>query len=453
MADYDKHWADVDADSVPDIKVTPPGPRSKEIHRRAARTMQGYSSQAALFPVAFESGHGVTLRDADGNTYIDFSSGIYITNWGHCHPKITEALVEHARKLQNCHDFDTEIKTRLGEALVEITPGDLNNVQLWCEGSKCVEAGLNVARAVTGKNEFIAFYNDMHGKTLGAQSLTTMTKVSGARAPGSFRVPFGNCYRCSFKLKYPQCGLHCVDFIKEAVTELATNDVAAIVCEPIQGWGGSIIPPDDWLPKVRRVCDELGMLLFVDEVLTCMGRTGKMFCVDHYGVVPDIMTLGKGFGNGFPVTAVVYSDKFKEKMKGIKASSSYGGNPMACAAALACIEVAQEEGLLERSMALGNFILEKLEGFEKRHRIVGNVRGKGCLLGMELVKDRETKEPYEEAANMVYRKAFHKGVSWIPAKHNLRMSPPLIMSKEVAAKALSLIEEALDETERELGCR
>ena len=223
--------------------------------------MQGYSSQAQLFPVAFESGNGVILTDVDGNEYIDFSSGIYVTNWGHCHPKITEAVVEYTRKLQNCHDFNTEIKTRLAEALVQITPGDLNNVQLWCEGSKCVEAALNVARAVTGKHEFISFYNDMHGKTLGAQSLTVMTKVSGPRAAGSFRVPFGNCYHCSFKLKYPACGLHCVEFLREAITELATNDVAAIVVEPIQGWGGSVIPPDDWLPKIRRLCDELGILL------------------------------------------------------------------------------------------------------------------------------------------------------------------------------------------------
>lgn len=451
MSEYDKDWAKVAADQVPNIKVKPPGPRSRAIEKRSEKYMQGYSSQAHLFPVAFESGKGVILKDVDGNEYIDFSSGIYVTNWGHCHPKVTEAVVEYTRKLQNCHDFNTEIKTRLAEALVKITPGDLNNVQLWCEGSKCVEAALNVARAVTGKHEFIAFYNDMHGKTLGAQSLTTMTKVSGPRAAGSFRVPFGNCYHCSFKLKYPQCGLHCVDFIREAITELATNDVAAIVVEPIQGWGGSVIPPDDWLPKIRRLCDELGILLLVDEVLTCMGRTGKMFCVDHYNVVPDILTLGKGFGNGFPVTAVVYSDKFKEKMKGIKASSSYGGNPMACAATLACVEIAQEEGMLEHAMDLGNFILEKLKKIKARHPIIGEVRGKGCLFGMEVVKDRETREPFEAAANLIYKKAFEKGVSWIPAKQNLRMSPPLIMTKEVAGKAVDLIEEAIAETEQELG--
>jgi 4-aminobutyrate aminotransferase-like enzyme len=450
---YDPDWAKVDAREVPKIRVKPPGPKSRAIKQRSEKFMQGYSTQAHLFPVAFESGHGVVLKDVDGNEYIDFSSGIYVTNWGHCHPKVTEAVVEYTRKLQNCHDFNTEIKTRLAEALVRITPGDLNNLQLWCEGSKCVEAALNVARAVTGKHEFISFYNDMHGKTLGAQSLTVMTKVSGPRAPGSFRVPFANCYHCSFKLQHPSCGLHCVEFLREAIVELATNQVAAVVVEPIQGWGGSVIPPEDWLPRIRRLCDELGILLMVDEVLTCMGRTGKMFCVDHWNVVPDIMTLGKGFGNGFPVTAVLYSDKLKEKMKGIKASSSYGGNPMACAAALACVEIAQEEGMLEHAADLGNFIFEKLKGVQERHPLVGEVRGKGCLLGIELVKDRQTREPFEEAANRVYQKAFEKGVSWIPAKQNLRMSPPLIMTQDVAAKAVDLIEESLGETEQELGYR
>ncbi len=184
---YDPDWASVNVHEVPDIKVKPPGPKSRAIQQRSEKYMQGYSSQAQLFPVAFESGSGVILTDVDGNRYIDFSSGIYVTNWGHCHPKITEAVVEYTRKLQNCHDFNTEIKTRLAEALVKITPGDLNNVQLWCEGSKCVEAGLNVARAVTGKHEFISFYNDMHGKTLGAQSLTVMTKVE--RPPGRGVLP------------------------------------------------------------------------------------------------------------------------------------------------------------------------------------------------------------------------------------------------------------------------
>jgi 4-aminobutyrate aminotransferase/4-aminobutyrate aminotransferase/(S)-3-amino-2-methylpropionate transaminase len=451
LPDYDKDWFKVDLNKVPDIRIKPPGPKSKAIEKRAARYMQGYSSQVKLFQVAFKSGKGVTLTDVDGNTYIDLSSGIYITNWGHCHPKITEMVVKYTRTLQNCHDFNTEIKTRLLEELVKITPGDLNNVQLWCEGSKCVEAGLNVARAATGKYEFISFYNDMHGKTLGGQSLTTMTKISGPRAAGSFRVPYGNCYHCSFNLKHPECDLHCVEFIREAVTELATNEVASIVAEPVQGWGGTVVPPEGWLSRLRNLCDDLGILLFVDEVLTCMGRTGKIFCVDHEKVVPDILTLGKGFGNGYPVTATVYSDKIKDKMEGVSSASSYGGNPVACVAALACIEVMQEEGTLDHIERLGDFMLERLKIFKKKYTIVGNVRGKGALLGIELVKDPDTRAPNIEACRMVYRKAFERGVSWIPASQNLRLSPPLIMSLEVAGKALDIIEEAIYETEKEFG--
>ena len=195
----------------------------------------------------------------------------------------------------------------------------------------------------------------------------------------------------------------------------------------------------------------MGILLFVDEVLTCMGRTGKVFCVDHEKVVPDILTLGKGFGNGYPVTATVYSDRIKDKMEGVSSASSYGGNPVACAAALACIEVMQEEGTLDHIERLGDFMLERLKDFEKKYTIVGNVRGKGALLGMELVKDPDTRAPNIEACRMIYRKAFERGVSWIPASQNLRLSPPLIMPLGVAGKALDIIEEAIAETERELG--
>jgi len=451
VCDYDRDWAKVDVKAIPHIKVRPPGAESRAMGARAARYMQGQSTQAELFPVAFASGHGVTLTDVDGNVYIDFSSGIYVTNWGHCHPKITEMLVEYARKLQNCHDFNTEIKTRLAESLAQITPGDLNNLQLWCEGSKAVEAAMNVARAATGRHEFISFYNDMHGKTLGAQSLTAMSKTSGPRATGCFRVPFANCYHCSFKLKYPDCNIHCADFIDEAIRELTTQDVAAIVVEPIQGWGGSVVPPPEWLPKIRRLCDEHDILLIVDEVLTCMGRTGKMFCVSHWDVVPDIMTLGKGFGNGFPITAVVFTDRVKERMGKVKASSSYGGNPMACAAAMASIEVAREEGMLAHAAQLGDFILARLQRIQAAHPLIGEVRGKGCLLGMECVKNQRTREPHEEAGTMVYRKAFEKGLAWIPARQNLRISPPLIMTEDVAAKALDILEEAVGETEQELA--
>ena len=197
--------------------------------------------------------------------------------------------------------------------------------------------------------------------------------------------------------------------------------------------------------RIRKI------LLFADEVLTCMGRTGKWLAMEHWDVVPDVVTLGKGFGNGFPVTAMVIREPYKESFEKISASTSYGGNPMACAAALASIETIEEEGLLKHALDLGEFFMKRMKKMETAHSIIGEVRGKGCLLGIELVKDKRTREPFDEAGRLVYQKAFRKGLAWIPAGHILRMSPPIIMDFKIAAKGLDIIDEAIGETEKELG--
>jgi 4-aminobutyrate aminotransferase-like enzyme len=452
---YDKNWATVDIDLVPKIVTPPPGPASQEIHERSAKYMKGYSSQVRLFPVSFEKGHGVTLTDVDGNIYIDFSSGIYVTGLGHCHPKVTQAVQKAAGELMNAHDFSTPIKMRLLEKLAEISmgtgDGKLNGIQLYDSGTTAVEAGLRTMRAATNKFEFISFHRDFHGKTMGAVGLARLDVSQGLRAHGFFLAPRANCYRCPFKQKYPSCGLMCVDYIRTVIQEETSGRVAGIVLEPIQGWGGSIVPPEGWIQKIRALCDELGILLMADEVLTCMARTGKMFAMEHWATVPDVTTLGKGFGNGFPVTAMLVSEKHREAMEKISASTSYGGNPMACAAALASIEVIEEEQLCERSTHLGNVLLKRMKEMQAQYPIIGEARGLGCLLGIELVKDKETQEPFEEAGRRVYQKAFRKGVAWIPAGHILRMSPPMIMSVEVALKGLAIIEEAIYETQQELG--
>ncbi len=445
-----KYWADVDLNQVPKIVVEPPGPKSREYHQRASRYMKGYSSQVRLFPVVFEKGHGVTLTDVDGNTYLDFSSGIYVTSLGHCHPRVSEAVAHYARTLMNCHDFTTPVKMKLLEKMVSVLPEGLTGIQFYDSGTTAVEAGLRAMRAVTGNFEFISFYRDFHGKTMGAASCAIVDRTQGMRAPGFFLVPRGYCYRCAFKLTYPECQLHCVDFIETVIKNETTGRLAGVVLEPIQGWAGSIVPPDGWIQKIRAVCDRYNMLLLADEVLTCMGRTGKMFAMEHWNTVPDVLTLGKSFGNGFPVTAMVIADKYKDALEKISASTSYGGNPMACAAALASLEVIEEEKLCEHAAALGEFMLSLLRRIQDSHSIVGEVRGKGCLLGIELVKDRETKEPFEEAGRLVYQKAFKKGLAWVPAGHILRLSPPIIMTKEVAARGLEIIEEAITETEREI---
>ncbi len=367
---------------------------------------------------------------------------------------MTEAVRKYAGQLMNCHDFTTPIKMKLLEKLADILPGDLSGVQLYDSGTTAVEAGLRVCRAATGRHEFLSCYGDFHGKSGHAVSLARMNRTNGpTRSPGFYMLPRPNPYRPLFKNADGSIDTDAyLAFFDEFLVETTTGQVAAIVLEPIQGWAGSIFPPDDFFPKLRRWCDQRNLLLFADEVLTSMGRTGRYLAMEHWDTVPDIVTLGKGFGNGFPVTAMVARGKFGACFESISASTSYGGNPMACAAALASIEAIEEEGLLENARRLEAYFIPRLEQMKASHPIVGDVRCKGCLMGVELVKDRATKVPFPEAGRQVYQRAFRKGLAWIPAGHILRMSPPIVMDLDVAAKCMDLIDEALAETEKALGC-
>jgi 4-aminobutyrate aminotransferase-like enzyme len=277
-----------------------------------------------------------------------------------------------------------------------------------------------------------------------------MSPDKGIRSPGFFMAPRPNCYRCPFKCEPSSCNLFCVDFVEKIIDEETTGRVAAVVMEPIQGWAGSIFPPDGFIPELKKRCEKRGILFFLDEILTGMGRTGAWFACEHYGTVPDIITVGKGLGNGFPVTAMAVKEEHKEFLEKISASSSFGGNPVACAAIVAVIKTIREENLLEQAQAIERLVMKRLEAMKSKYRIVGDVRGKGCLFGIELVKDKATKEPFDAAGSLVYRKAFGKGLAWIPAGHILRMSPPLIMTEQLAVKGIDIIEEAIMETEKEL---
>ncbi len=447
-------WAKPDLNVLPRLESAEiPGPKSLDMHGRATRIMKGYSGQVKLFPVVFDKGHGVTLTDVDGNVFLDFSSGIYVTTLGHCHPKVTEAVQKAAGQLMNCHDFTTPIKLELLEKLTEILPGDLNGVQLYDSGTTAVEAGLRVCRAATGQYEMLSCFGDFHGKSGHSISLARMNKASGAgRAQGFYMMPRPNPYRPWFKKADGTIDTDAyLAFYDEFILEATTNQVAAIVLEPIQGWAGSIFPPDDFFPKLRQWCNERKILLFADEVLTSMGRTGKYLAMEHWDTIPDVVTLGKGFGNGFPVTAMVVREPYAESVESISASTSYGGNPMACAAALASINAIEEECLLENAQRLDEYFTRRLEKMKAEHPIIGDVRCKGCLMGVELVKDHTTKEPFDEAGKMVYQSAFRKGLAWIPAGHILRMSPPIVMDIDTAARCMDMIDEAIGETEKALG--
>ncbi|MDD5727923.1 MAG: aspartate aminotransferase family protein [Victivallales bacterium] len=450
---YDPTRYAVDLNDYPQvITASLPGPKSRELHARATKYYRGLSGQVKLFPVAFAGGKGCTLQDVDGNRYIDFSSGIYVTTLGHCHPKISEAVAKYAHILMNAHDFTSEIKVRLLEKMAACLPGDLSGFQLYDSGTTAVEAGLRTCRAATGKHEFISCFMDFHGKSGHAVSLARMTKFSGpARSPGFYMVPRPDTYRPWWTRADGTLDTErYIEFYDTFIRESTTGQVAAFVLEPIQGWGGSIMPPDDFFPKLKAYLDSKGILLFADEVLTGMGRTGKYLCMEHWNIIPDIVTLGKGFGNGFPVTAMAVRAPYADAVDKISASTSYGGNPMACAAALACFEVIEEEGLLEHAQELERLFKARMAGWTEKYAIVGDCRAKGCLLGIELVKDKVKKTPFDEAGRMVYQRAFKKGLAWVPAGHILRMSPPIIMPDEVAEKGMDLIEEAIAETEKEL---
>lgn len=452
-----KDWWKEEAKDIPHLVTEAPGPESRRMHENTSKYMRGLSGQVKLFPVCFEEGYGITLKDVDGNKYLDFSSGIYVTSLGHCHPKISEAVSYWAKKLMNCHDFTTPVKEKLLEKMAEVLPGKLNSVQFYSDGTSAVESGLRAARAINGRYEFISCFRDFHGKSMGAVSCAQMVRgdvfsYGPTRAPGFYMVPRPDPYRPTFTK--PDGTIDTdgyISFYEEFIRESTVGNVSAFVLEPVQGWGGSIFPPDDFFPRLRTFCDQKGILLFDDEVLAGMGRTGKWLCLSHWDVIPDIVTFGKSFGNGFPVTAMVVKEEYAEALDKISASSSYGGNPMACAAALASIEVIEEEDILENVQTVGDFFRKRMMKMKEEHPIIGDVKGKGFLLGLELVKDKSTKEPFKKAGELVYQKAFRKGLAWIPAGHILRMSPPLIMDEKYAALGMDIIEESIGEVEKEFG--
>jgi len=447
-------WGKVDLADIPDVRVTPPGPKSTAYHERCTKHFKGLSGQVKLFPVTFESGEGCVLQDADGNRYIDFSSGIYVTTLGHCHPKVSEAIAKYAGTLMNAHDFTTPIKTELCEKLAEVLPGDLTGFQFYDSGTTAVEAGLRVLRAATGRHEVMSCFYDYHGKSYGSVSLGHIRAAAygAVRAPGMHMLPRPDVY--GPKWTRPDGTLDTeayLAFYDDYIDKATVNQVAGFCLEPIQGWGGTIMPPDDFFPKLRRFCDERGILLMMDEVLASWGRTGKFLCSEHWGVVPDVVSIGKGFGNGFPVTCLAVREPYQESFEQISASSSYGGNPMACAAALASTQVIEEENLNAWAEHLGELALARMNRMLDEHAIVGHVRAKGCLMGIELVRDKKTKQPLAEAGQRVYQKAFRKGLAWIPAGHILRMSPPIVMDEATLMKGLDIIDEAIGETAAELG--
>jgi 4-aminobutyrate aminotransferase-like enzyme len=429
-----------------------PGPASREWHRRMDHHTGGsVTRMVKLHPVAYESGRGVTLTDVDGNTYLDFSSGIVITNIGHAHPKVAEAVGSAAARLDNVHDFATPLKVQALEALASVTPAGLDLFTFFSSGTEAIEGAMRVARAATGRHGFVSFHNDYHGRTGGAASVTSSRSSNAPRDPGSYLVPSGHCYRCSFGLTYPACGLRCARFVGESVAQNLPGQLAGAVIELVTNGNGATVYQPGYAAAVAEEVRRAGGLFIADEVATGFGRTGAWFASQDEGVVPDVMVLGKGMGNGFPVTAIAVRRELAGALEESFPSTSYGGNPMACAAVCAVIEVMQAERLVDHARMVGQVALERMAKIAESHPIVGEVRGRGTLLAVELVKDRATKEPFVEAGNLVYQEAFRRGLAWATAGHILRITPPIVISPELMVKGLDMVEEAIAAVERALG--
>ena len=425
------------------------GPRSREIVAREARHIApGYQSFALYSGLAMARGSGATLWDEDGNEYIDFIAGIAVGSVGHCHPHYVEALKRQAERL-TFGSFTTETRARFLELMASVTPEGLTRIQLFSGGAEAVEAGLRLAKAATGRQEVVGFWGGFHGKTGGVLGLlgSDFKHHQGPFLPGQHSTPYADCYRCPLKLRYPDCGIACAEYVRDVIRYQTAGEIAAIIVEPIQGTAGNIIPPDGFLRAIQSVARDHGALLFADEMITGFGRTGSMWGADHEGVVPDIMTVGKGVGGGFPLAGVVSTEKLvaaKPWSNPSFSSSSYGGNRLAAAAGLAALEIILKEDLVEHSNRVGAVMLAELHRLKEKYRTVGEVRGRGLLLGIELVEDRQGRKPLDKTITRdLYLECLRRGLVAMTYAPTIRLNPPLVITEEAARAGLAILDDAL----------
>jgi 4-aminobutyrate aminotransferase / (S)-3-amino-2-methylpropionate transaminase / 5-aminovalerate transaminase len=436
------------------IRTPIPGPRSKEMVAREqqhlAPGLQGFALWAG---VAMERGQGSTLTDVDGNTFVDLIGGIGVNALGHCHPRYVAALAEQAGKL-TVGSFTSAPRAALVNRVCEVAPPGLDRLQLYSSGAEAVESALRLVRCATGRQELVGFWGGFHGKTAGAMALmgSSARHGLGPLPPGTTLVPYADCYRCPFALAYPGCGLACADFARKAMRAQPAGAVAGVIMEPMQGTAGNVVPPPEFVAAMADAAHELGALFVADEMITGFGRTGKLWGVDHSGARPDVVTLGKGFGSGFPISGVLARDEVsraKPWSNPSGSSSSYGGNALAAAAALASVSTIVEDRLWENAASVGAAMLKELRRMQERYPFVGEAHGTGLLLGLELVKDRRTKEPLDgPVARQIYDDCVRRGLLAMTYTPHVRLQPALTIDEETALEGLGLLDEAFQALER-----
>ncbi len=435
-----------------------PGPVSRAVFEEESRFMApGLQSIALFSKLVVKKARGVRVTDMDGNTYIDFTAGIGVGSVGHAHPHYVKVLSDQIARA-NFGSFCSENRLEFLKLLTSMTPEGLDAIQMYSGGAEAVEAALRLAKSVTHKYEFAGFWGGFHGKTGGVMGLLGDTGFKaglGPLMPGIYLPgPYAYCYRCRLGLKHPECGLACLEWFREGLKRQSTHNVAAILVETIQGTAGNVVPPKGYIKAVQEVAREFDALLIADEMITGFGRTGRPWGVDRDGIIPDVMTLGKGIGGGFPMSALASTMKYasaKPFGNPSGSSSSYGGNPMAAAAGRAVLEIIRDENLVENSRRVGAVLKERLLEMKEHFRIIGDVRGEGLMIGIELVADRKTKEPL---AAKLTRRLFHecldRGLISMCYGYNIRINPPLIISEDEALEGLEALSGALEVIENSL---
>jgi 4-aminobutyrate aminotransferase len=436
---------------LPHLVTALPGPNAQDVLLRDARFVS--PSYTRSYPMVVKAGRGATVEDVDGNIFLDFAAGIAVVATGHCHPVVVDAIQKQASELIHISgtDFYVPNMVELAERLAAIAPGkDPKKVYFGNSGTEAVEAAIKLARYHTRRDKIIAFYGCFHGRTLGSLSLTASKSVQrkgfGALLPGVFHIPYPNSYRCPYGHPSPCNGVEAATILESEIFKriVAAEEVAAVFVEPIQGEGGYLPAPKEFLLELQRICREHGILLVADEVQSGMGRTGKWWAGDHSGIEPDILCVAKGIASGMPLSAMIARASVMDWKPGAHAST-FGGNPVSVAAALATMNLLETK-YIDNARRMGDFLMKRMSGWTARHPIVGDVRGKGLMIGIEIVRDQKTKERAQDLRDAIVAAAFSKGLLLLGAGENtLRVAPPLMIDEEQADCALRIIEECIVE--------
>jgi 4-aminobutyrate aminotransferase len=434
---------------LPNILGPLPGPRARAVIERDREFVS--PSYTRPYPLVVARGEGAMVEDVDGNRFLDCNAGIAVVATGHCHPRVVEAIQQQAARLIHMSgtDFYYEEMVALAQKLSAIAPGDVaRRVSFGNSGAEAIEGSIKLARYATGRDKIIAFFGGFHGRTMGALALTASKAVQrrgfGPLPGGVVHAPYPYCYRCPFGKEPANCAVECVGYIENTLfkTIAPPEETAAIVVEPVQGEGGYIVPPRKFFDELARVARQNGILLIFDEVQSGMGRTGKMWAAEHFDAVPDVMALAKGIASGMPLGATVARTDLMTWPPGAHAST-FGGNPVSCAAALVTIALLEEE-LVDHAARMGAYLMDRLREWPRRFPVVGDVRGLGLMIGIELVRDQNTRQKAPELRDEVLRRAFERGLLVLGAGENtIRLSPPLVVSRDQCDFALETLEECI----------